>query len=165
VEAFFDATIDITVGVIRPPHGGSSSAEKRGHRSSFAKVVRMEECLFASEKGPKVASGDLLGKDSSVTVGVMDQRCSDRGLESCLFGAANEGLGLQSGKLEKDEGFFLGSERDLGSLFGSERDDPQMPSLKDILLFVGSMGLLWIVRSWINMPMFSVWFRRSFVSR
>ncbi|GLT70451.1 hypothetical protein SLA2020_425310 [Shorea laevis] len=98
----------------------------------------MEECLFASEKGPKVASGDLLGKDSSVTVGVMDQRCSDRGLESCLFGAADEGLGLQSGKLEKDEGFFPGSERDLGSLFGSERDDPWMPSLMDILLFVGS---------------------------
>jgi hypothetical protein len=36
VEAFFNASIILTAGVVRPPSGVASSGEKRGHRPSFA---------------------------------------------------------------------------------------------------------------------------------
>lgn len=58
----------------------------------------MEECLSASKKGLKVCSGDPMGKDSLVMEGVTDQSFCERGQEFCPFGAANEGLGLHSGK-------------------------------------------------------------------
>lgn len=65
--AFFDATIDITAGVLLLSSGVSSLAEKCGHRLSFTELVR---CSSAVEKVPKVYLGDPVGKDS-VTEGAM----------------------------------------------------------------------------------------------
>jgi len=68
LEAFFDATINITAVVLLSSSRVSSLAEKCGHRPLFTELVR---CLSAVEKGPKVCLGDLVGKDSSVTEGAM----------------------------------------------------------------------------------------------
>ena len=64
MEAFFNAMVDITIGVLHLSSRVSSLVEKCGHRLLFAKGVR---CSSASKKGPKVCLGDPVGKDSFVT--------------------------------------------------------------------------------------------------